>query len=199
MSGGLPVPESLPSACDLVRTRVVEDPGTGLAACLDRGLTGYAVFTPGDALLLGDRGRGVLTVRGGVPTHAYHTGSGRAGAAALDDLAAPGPFEVALYAIPASASGSRSESGSTSEAGSPAPRGDPVDPDLPAERLTGDTDLAARTRAAAPADLRPAADDSLDAVEAFLENEEKVAAIRERAREEAQRRAAEWGFEDLGE
>jgi hypothetical protein len=166
----------------------VADPGTALAACLDRELTGYAVFTPGDALLLDDRGRGVLTVREGVPTHAYHTDTGAVGAAALDDLAAPGPFEVACYA----AGGAGADP--------PDPRGAPVDPDLPAERLAGDTDLAARTRAAAPADLTPAdADDSLDAVEAFLENEEKVAAIRERAREEAQRRAAEWGFEELRE
>ena len=30
------------------------------------------------------------------------------------------------------------------------------------------------------------------AVEAFLEDEEKIDAIKERAREEAQRRAAEW-------
>jgi hypothetical protein len=36
-------------------------------------------------------------------------------------------------------------------------------------------------------------------VEAFLEDDEKIDAIRERAREEATERADEWGFEEFAE
>jgi len=43
------------------------------------------------------------------------------------------------------------------------------------------------------------ATENVDAVEAFLADEQKVEAIRERAREEAAERAEEWGFEDLAE
>jgi hypothetical protein len=165
--------------------RVVDDAAAALALALDRDLTGYAVFTPQDALLLDGGGAGVLAFTDGVPTHAKHTGSGRGGDAALADLAGPGPLRVECHA----------------DEDSPVPRTDryAVAPATPAERLAGDSDLAARTRRAAPtdADCGAADSESLDAVEAFLNDEEKIEAIRERAREEAAERAAEWGFDDL--
>jgi hypothetical protein len=71
---------------------------------------------------------------------------------------------------------------------------------MPAERLAGDGELADRTRSIADvADDEHESGGDLDAVEAFLADEEKVEAIQERAREEAAQRAEEWGFEEFGE
>ncbi|MEF8851333.1 MAG: hypothetical protein V5A44_05490 [Haloarculaceae archaeon] len=187
----------------LLRSRVVSDPRTALVDALDRAVTGYAVLEPQGSLLLDDEGRGVLTFEGGVPVVAYHTGSERGGPPALADLAAGGPYRLNLYAV----------------------RSDGLDavhdqerfrvpPGMAAERLAGDQSLADRTREAAPADRAAAKgrepddatdepDDATDepdvgAVEAFLDDERKIEAIREQAREEAQARAEEWGFGDVG-
>jgi len=165
----------LPEAA-LVRSKVVTDPGDALETALDDGFTGYLVLEPGDALLLDDAGKVVLTLDAGVPTHAEHTGTGLVGADALAELTAPGPFEASRYDCP------------------PDPRGAPVEPDRPADVLAGDQALAERTRRAAP-DGVPTEDP--DAVASFLENEEAVAEIQERAREEAESRAEEWGFDSL--
>jgi hypothetical protein len=71
---------------------------------------------------------------------------------------------------------------------------------MPAERLAGDPALADSTRRAAPADRSAAAGsesgDDHSAVEAFLEDEAKIEAIREQARQEAKQHAAEWGLSD---
>jgi hypothetical protein len=175
---------------DLTFARVVDDATAALELALDRELTGYAEFTPQDALLLDADGEGVVAFEDGVPTHVEHTGSGRGGSAALADLAVPGPLRVECYA---------GENG-------PVPRTErcAVSPDTPAEQLAGDGALAARTRdAAEAADIEAGTQDSgasedLDAVEAFLADEEKVEAIKDRAAAEAERRAEEWGF-DLDE
>lgn len=163
----------------LVRSRVVGDPGEALATALDRSLTGYAVLEPQATLLLDGDERAVLALREGVPIRAYHAATGRGGADALADLGTPGPCRVALY-----------RTGEPDVEG-----GAPVEPGTPAELLAADPALADRSRAAAPDDAS-APSESLDAVEAFLENEEKIEAIRERAREEATRRADEWGFDE---
>jgi hypothetical protein len=165
----------------LVRSRVVTDPRTPLVGALDRELTGYAVLEPQEALLLDAEGAGVVAFEAGVPTLAHHEGTGRSGPEALADLAIDGPYWLRLFAV------------------DEAVEGDPdsrIPPGMAAERLAGDADLAERTRERAPRD-RPAAGESLNPVEAFLEDEGKVEAIRERAREEADRRAAEWGLTDL--
>lgn len=169
---------------DLTFARVVDDAAAALELVLDRELTGYAEFTPQDALLLDADGEGVVVFDGGVPTHVEHTGSGRGGSAALADLAVPGPLRVECYA---------GDDG-------PVPRTDryAVAPGTPAEQLAGDGDLAARTRDAADVDAGAEtadATDDLDAVEAFLADEEKVEAIKDRAAAEAERRADEWGFD----
>jgi hypothetical protein len=161
---------------ELVHARAVADPGAALADALDRTLTGEAVFEPGETVLLDDAGRGVLALEDGVPVRAYHTATGREGADAVADLSGAGPYRVEFYA-----------------AADPRTRGGPVAPDVPAEVLADDPGLAERTRRAAPADA-PEAGESADALAAFLDDEEKVAAIKQRAREEAQRRAEEWGF-----
>ena len=57
-------------------------------------------------------------------------------------------------------------------------------------------ELAARARERAPAD-RDAPE--TDPVEAFLDDEERVEAIKQRARDEAERRASEWGFDEVVE
>jgi hypothetical protein len=160
---------------ELVHARVVADPGAALADALSRELTGEAVFEPGGTVLLDDAARGVLAVEAGVPVRAYHTGTGRTGAEAVADLADAGPYRVEFYAGEADG------------------RGGSVAPGVPAEVLADDPALADRTRERAPADA-PAAEQSADALEAFLADEQKIEAIKERAREEAERRAEEWGF-----
>ncbi|WP_424000184.1 hypothetical protein ACOZ4I_12965 [Haloarcula salina] len=176
----------------LRKSRVVTDPRDVLADVLDRGLTGYAVFESQETLLLDAEGRGVVTFADGVPVLAYHTGTDRGGPPALADLAVPGPYHVSLYSLDAADL-------------EPAHRADDlrVPPGMPAERVAGDPALADSTRRAAPSDRRDAverdgstddAGDAQSAVEAFLDDTEKIEAIKDQARAEARERAAEWEF-----
>jgi hypothetical protein len=171
----------------LVRQRVVSDPGTALASALETELTGYARLESQDALLLDADGVGVLTFEDGVPTVAYHTGTDSAGEDALTDIAVAGPYRLQLYELAAE---SLAEIHATEELCVP--------PETPAQRLAGDPSLAERTREVAP-ETHPSADaaetaDEPSAVEAFLDDEEKIRAIQERARAEAKERATEWEF-----
>lgn len=168
----------------LVRKRVCEDPGTVLERVFETELTGYARLEPPEALLLEGDGVGVLTFEEGIPHVAYHTGSDRGGPPALGDLATGGPYGLELFEL-------RAEVLSELHVAEDLL----VPPGLPADRLAGDPDLAERTRRRAPDRAGLTATASLDPVEAFLEDEDKIAAIQERAREEAERRAAEWGFD----
>jgi hypothetical protein len=181
----------LPSG-DLVRSRVVSDPGTALEDALDCRLTGYAVLEPQDTVLLAGDARGVLTFEDGVPVLAYHTDTDRGGPAALADLAVPGPYRLELVSLPDETVADLHE-----------PTELQVPPGMPADRLAGDPDLAERTRTLAPAD-RPRMDADGDdesqqasAVEAFLDDEAKIEAIRQQAREEARERAEAWGLDDV--
>jgi hypothetical protein len=171
----------------LEKSRVVADPRDVLAAALDRSITGYAVFESQDALLLDADGRGIVAFEDGVPTRAVHTGTGRGGPPALADLAVPGPYHVELYAAEALVL--------------PGTASDEIPPGMAAERLAGDPALARSTRRTAPTGRssmsasgtsESTTDRPQGAVEAFLENEEKIEAIREQARTEAQERASEW-------
>ena len=176
----------------LCKSRVVSDPREPLAEVLDTALTGYAVFESQETLLLDAEGRGVLTFEEGVPRAVYHTGSERGGPPALADLALPGPYHVSLYELdPADLSPVHETSGLR------------VPPGMPAERLAGDPALAESTRRAAPSQPPteataastgddPDADAQTGAVEAFLDDEEKIAAIKAQARTEAKARAEEW-------
>ncbi|WP_135301936.1 hypothetical protein [Haloarcula amylovorans] len=170
----------------LRKSRVVTDPRDTLADVLDREVTGYAIFESQETLLLDAEGRGVVTFEDGVPVLAYHTGTDRGGPPALADLAVPGPYHVSVFEL---AAADLAEAHATEKLRVP--------PGMPAERLAGDPALADSTRRAAPAERttseRDASTDQ-SAVEAFLEDEEKIAAIREQAREEARQRAAEWDF-----
>lgn len=171
----------------LLRQRVVSDPGTALATALDSGLTGYARLESQDALLLDGDGAGVLTFEEGIPVVAYHTGTDRGGPDALDDIAVAGPYRLELYKL------NRDDLRAVHESDELA-----VPPEMPAERLAADPTLAERTRAAAPGERvrepTPEADDDSTAVEEFLEDDDRIASIRERAREEAEQRATEWGL-----
>jgi len=179
----------------LLRSRVVSDPRTVLVDALDRRVTGYAVLEPQGSLLLDDDGRGVLTFADGVPVVAYHTGSERGGPPALADLAASGPYRLTLYAVRSGALDAVHGRGAFR-----------IPPGMAAERLVGDQSLADRTRELAPTDrtVERTHDDesggerSVGAVEAFLDDERKIEAIREQARAEARERAEEWGFDDVG-
>jgi hypothetical protein len=168
---------------ELVRSRVVPAAAAPLEDALDRRLTGYAVLEPREAVLLDGDGAAVITFDDGVPVLAYHPDADRGGPAALAALATPGPYLAELYALaPADLAPAHERAGDDLR----------VPPGMPAERLAADGDLAERTRRAAPE--REGVGES--AVEAFLADEERVAAIREQARAEAERRAAEWGFEN---
>ncbi len=171
----------------LVRQRVVTDPATALERALETRVTGYARLESQDAILLDTQGLGVLTFDDGVPVAAYHTGTDNAGVDALADIAVAGPYRLGLYELDAGAL----EPVHSTEAFR-------VGPGTPAERLAGDAALAARTREQAPArrlERESSPEDGTTAVEAFLEDEDRVESIRRRARQEAQRRAEEW---DLG-
>lgn len=192
----------------LVRSRV------GVAGALDaalaRELTGYARIEPDS--LLADGEPGVLTFEDGVPIAAYcergGDGSGRdsrgvdvdesrsdssgsqnalRSGEALAALAVPGPCAVELYELPAGSLDPVHEQPSFT-----------VPPGAPAEELADDAALAQRARERAP---EGAADrGGASALESFLEDEERIAAIQEEARAEAEKRAAEWGLDgELGE
>jgi hypothetical protein len=178
----------------LDKSRVVTDPRDTLADVLDRELTGYAVFESQETLLLDGEGRGVITFTDGVPLLVYHTGTDRGGPPALADLAVPGPYHVSLYALDAADLESAHEAANLR-----------VPPGMPAERLGGDPALADSTRRAAPderlsamggGDAATAEDGAAEqsAVEAFLDDTEKIEAIKDQARSEARERAQQWEF-----
>jgi hypothetical protein len=169
----------------LVRSRVVDEPGSVLEAALDDGLTGYAVFEPQDAVLFDDGARCVVTFETGVPVLVYDAATDRGGPDALAEVASPGPSHVELYELSPRAVADLHDE-----------RTFRVPPAMPAERLAGDPGLAARTRAAAPDERLDDESGTGSAVEAFLADETKIEAIRDQAREEAQRRAAEWGLSE---
>jgi hypothetical protein len=161
----------------LLRSRVVEDPATVLRDALDRELTGYVTLEPQGTLLSSEAGRGVLVFEAGVPRLAYHPRTG-GGEAAFSAMAGPGPCRVELYEASAAALPAFDAPGPS------------VPPGAAAERLAADRNLADRTRRRAP----EAGDRS--AVEAFLEDEAAVEAVRTEARAEAERHAEEWGLGD---
>lgn len=178
----------------LVRSRVVADLRTVLVGALDREMTGYAVLEPQGTLLLEAEGEGVLTFEAGVPVVAYHTGTDRGGPPALADLAARGPYHLELVTVvPADLTAIHDRDDFR------------IPPGMPAERLAGDQALADRTRETAPGAVLERAAESDDppetsssdvgAVEAFLDDEATIEAIREQARAEAEERAQEWGFD----
>ena len=171
---------------DLLRSRVVSDVATPLVTALDRELTGYATLVPQDTLLLAGEARGVVTFDDGVPVLVYDTVSDRGGPDALAELAVPGPYRVELYAVPdgALATAHREESLR-------------VSPGSVATALADDHALADRTREAAPADRLDGDDDDPDAIEAFLADDDRIEAIREQARAEAEARADEWGLDGV--
>ena len=168
---------------DLLRSRVVDSPADPLRDALDRELTGYLRLEPSGVLLLDEETTGVVTFEDGVPVLAYEAASDRGGPAALDAVASPGPYRAELYDVSAATLADAHDSGDEFL----------VPPTMPADRLAGDAELAERTRAAAPDDRL---DDATSPLEAFLADEERVDAIRERAREEARARAEEWGLAD---
>lgn len=166
----------------LLQSRVVSDLGAVLDRALTTGVTGYVTVEPQDALLLDAAGRGVLALEDGVPTAARHTETGRTGREALAELSIPGPCRVELY---------ETERPVTFATDANAQ----IPPGLPADMLVDDETLANRTRTAARERDAGSPTDG-DALAAFLRDEERVAAIQQEARREAEERAREWGLED---
>ncbi len=171
---------------DLVRSRVVGDPGDPLRTALDRSLDGYLVLRPQRALLLDGDATGVVTVAEGVPVLAYEERSDVGGRAALERVAGPGPHRADCYRVDPAALAAVHDRDDGRLA---------VTPGGPADRLADDPALVERTREHAPVERLDAAGDP-DAVAAFLADEDRIEAIRERARAEAEARAAEWGLAD---
>jgi hypothetical protein len=169
----------------LLRSRVVDDPSEVLRSVLDERLTGYVVFEPQDALLLGETTRGVITFEDGVPVLAYDTERERGGRTGLEGFAVTGPNRVAVHAVDADALADAHE---TDEFRIP--------PGEPARVLAGDERLGARTTDAAPASRRNEGQ-SQSAVEAFLADADAIAEIRAEARAEARSRAEAWGLDEV--
>jgi len=172
---------------DLTVSRVVDDHGVALADALVDALTGYLIVEPGATLLTDADGVGVLTFADGVPVLASHTDTGRGGSRALADLAGPGPIQVDRHTVDADALAAVHDADGVDALA--------VAPGEPARVLANDHALAADARDAAPDD-HPGRADATDPLEAFLADEDAVAAVREEARAEAARRADEWGFAD---
>lgn len=169
----------------LRRRRVVTDLATPLSRVLDDELTGYVRLRSQDALLLDGEGEGVVTFDRGVPVLTYHTGTDTGGSDALADIAVAGPYRVELYEL------DRDALVDTHEAPELV-----VEPGAPAEQLAGDIELARRTRERAPEDRNGHNGTSdRDAVEAFLDDEDRIAELQEAARQEARSRADDWGFD----
>lgn len=159
--------------------RVVMSLSDPLWEALETTLVGYGEIVPQAGLLGDEAGQCLLWFDRGVPVGATHTGTGRTDSEALADIAETGPYRVRLVEI---ADRDQIHEGTLS-------------PAAPAEQVVGDPELARQTRAVTD-DPEPAAfGEELDAVEAFLADEEKIEAIQERATLEAQKRAEEWGFE----
>lgn len=169
----------------LLRQRVLDNLETVLTDALDQRLTGYARLEPQDTLLLDGQGAGVLTFVDGVPYAAYHTATDAGGDEAITEIASAGPYRLSLYELDIQVLERVHESESLH-----------VPPGLPAERLTGKTALVEQTREHAPKERisEKAESSGLDAVESFLDDEEKIESIRDRARTEAASRADNWGF-----
>lgn len=160
--------------------RVVMAIDRPLSDALDRELSGYGVIVPGAGLLGQGTGKGILWFEDGIPVSARHSGTGRTGGEALADIAETGPYRVRL--VEADRPETWTNDGS-------------LPPAAPAEQLAGDETLAKRTREAVTGNQPEEPGEELDAVEAFLADEDKIEAIQEQAAAEARRRASEWGFD----
>jgi hypothetical protein len=167
----------------LRRSRVVDDVADPLERALEQELTGYAVLEPGGSLLLGEEAAGLLTFEDGIPVVAYCETTDEGGVDALAALAAPGPCAVDLYELAAEALDPVHHTPSFQ-----------IPPGAPAEELAADPALAERVRERAPEERQR--EESASAVEAFLEDEDRIAEIQQEARTEAKARAAEWGLDD---
>ena len=186
MTGASEPPELRIPRGNLLRSRVVSDVGTTLSRALDRELTGYATLVPQETLLLSGDAKGVITFEDGVPVLAYNTVTDSGGPDALAELAVPGPYRVELYAVDAEALERAHEETALR-----------VAPAAAATELADDQALADRVREAAPdGRLEDRSDSETDAVAAFLEDEDRIEAIREQAQAEARSRAEEWGLDD---
>ncbi|MEF8779968.1 MAG: hypothetical protein V5A46_04760 [Haloferacaceae archaeon] len=181
-SHGLHVPEGT-----LLSSRVVTDLGVTLQRALETGLDGYVVVDPQETLLLDADTRGVITFSAGVPVFAYDVAGDARGTRALARLADSGPYRVDRYETDPEALGSLHDTDGAADFRVP--------PGAPAEQLARNAELAEETRRRTPDD-RDDEEDEGDPLAAFLSDEERVEAIQAEARAEAERRAAEWGFDE---
>lgn len=171
----------------LLSSRVVTDLGVTLRRALETGLDGYVVVDPQETLLLDADLRGVITFSRGVPVFAYDVAGDTRGTRALARLADPGPYRVDRYETDPKALGSLHDTDGAADFRVP--------PGAPAEQLARDAELAEATRSRAP-ENRGEEEGEDDPLAAFLSDEERVEAIQAEARAEAERRAAEWGFDE---
>jgi hypothetical protein len=159
--------------------RVVMSVADPLWEALETELVGYGEIVPQAGLLGDEAGHCVLWFDHGVPVRAHHTGTGRTDSEALADIAETGPYRVRLVEL---ADPDQLQTGDLA-------------PTAPAEQVIGDAELASQTRAVADTSDPAEPGDELDAVEAFLADEDKIEAIQKRAAMEARQRADEWGID----
>lgn len=164
---------------ELVRARSVDRLGVSLARVFAERHTGYLRIVADGPL---DGTTGVVTVVDGVPVAAVTHDERACGVAALDALAVPGVVRVETYRCETAALASLHDRVDCQ-----------VPPGAPAERLCGDSELAARSRERAPAG-RVGADDST--LLSFLGDDRRLATIRSEARAEARADADSWGLDD---
>lgn len=172
----------------LRQSRIAPDVRTVLVEALDRSFTGYAIVAPKRAAGV----KSVFTFEAGVLALVYHPDADAGGERALTALEDVGPCRIDLYELSVEQLQSAHDDRLS------------VSPALPATYLTGDRALAARTRKRAAqiadtdSDAEPAIPDGdHDAIEAFLDDTERIETLQEQARMEARRRAEEWGFGEL--
>lgn len=122
----------------------------------------------------------MITFERGVPTIADHTETDRGGPPALADLGS-GPFRLELYRLDPEDLDLLGDVSSLR-----------VPPGSVAEHLFGDGTLADRTQKIAP----DVSEDD-DPILAFLDETNAIEELQRAAREEAERRAREWSFEDI--
>ncbi|MDZ7745335.1 MAG: hypothetical protein U5K28_01940 [Halobacteriales archaeon] len=159
----------------LIASRVVGSLATPLETCFETRHTGYLRVVSG--VPVADTDPVVVTFDNGVPTAAVVPDGEPTGPRALAALPETGPFRVERIRTTAAVLDALHDR--------PACR---IDAGRLAERADA-ADLAARIRERAP-------DDADDPVGGFLDDAERIAALKREARAEATAQADEWGLTD---
>lgn len=167
------------------RSHAADDAAAVLRTALDEELTGYAIFEPQDALLLGGTTRGTVMFEDGVPALACSTECEVGSRDGLEGFAVTGPTRAAVHTVDVTELMDAHEVEAFR-----------VPSDGPARVLVGDERLATKILDAAPVMHREESRDQ-SAIEAFLVDTGVIEEIRSEVREEARAKVSEWGLDDV--